>query len=89
VVTESHDVRARAEQLVGELAGDARTVRDVLAVDDADVDAELLAERGQPPFDREPSRRAEDVCEEEKSQLSASAADGRTSIDTWSPASFV
>jgi hypothetical protein len=44
VVAERHDVGARVQQPVGELAGDAGAVGDVLAVDDADVDAKLLAE---------------------------------------------
>ena len=48
-----------------------------------------LAQAGQPLLDREPAGRAEHVCEEEDPQLRASAADGRTSIETWSPASFV
>ena len=48
-----------------------------------------LAQRRQPLFDREPPGRAEDVCEEEDSQFRTSAAEGRTSTDTWLPASFV
>ena len=89
VVAERDRVRARRKQLVGELAGDARAVGDVLAVDDAEVDVELLAQAGQPLLDREPAGRSEHICEEEDPQLRASAADGRTSIETWSPASFV
>jgi hypothetical protein len=89
VVAERDRVRAGREQLVRELAGDARAVGDVLAVDDADVGVELLAQAGQPLLDRLPAGGAEDVCEEKDPQLRASAAEGRTSIDTWLPASFV
>jgi len=46
VVAERDDVRARAQQAVGELAGDAGAVGDVLPVDDADVGTELLAQAG-------------------------------------------
>ena len=89
MVAERDDVRAGCEEAVGELARDARAVGDVLAVDDAHVGAELVAQRRQPFLDREPSRRAEDVCEEEEPQLRTSAAEGRNSTDTWFPASFV
>jgi hypothetical protein len=44
VVAERDDIGARSEQLLGELRRDAGTVCDVLAVDDARVDAELLAQ---------------------------------------------
>jgi hypothetical protein len=46
VVAERDDVGAGVEQLVGELPGDSRAVRDVLAVDDAEVGAELVAQTG-------------------------------------------
>jgi hypothetical protein len=89
VVAERHDVGARREQLVGELAGDAGAVGGVLAVDDAEVGAELLAQRRQPLLDGAPAGDAEDVREEEDLQLSTSEADCRTVTDTWSPLSFV
>jgi hypothetical protein len=44
VVPQRDHVGARREQLVGELRGDAGAVGDVLAVDDADVRVELVAE---------------------------------------------
>jgi hypothetical protein len=44
VVAERDHVGARGEQLVGELAGDAGAVGDVLAVDDAEVSADLCAQ---------------------------------------------
>jgi hypothetical protein len=89
VVAERDDVRAGGEQAVGELRGDACAVRGVLAVDDADLGAELLAESRQALLDGAPSRDAEDVGEEEESQLRTSVAAGRSSIVTWLPASFV
>jgi hypothetical protein len=89
VVAERHDVGACTEELVGKLRRDARTVGDVLAVDDADVDAELVAETGQPFLDRSPPRDAEDVGQEEESQFRTSDAAGRSSTETWLPSSFV
>jgi hypothetical protein len=89
VVAEGDDVGARMQEPVGELSGDARAVGDVLAVDDADVGAELVAQPGQPFLDRTTPRDAEDVGEEEDPQLRTSAVAGRSSIDTWLPASFV
>ena len=41
---------------------------DVLAVDDAEVDAELLAQRGQSCLDRPAAGRAEHVGDEEDAQ---------------------
>jgi hypothetical protein len=89
VVAERHDVGARGEELVRELAGDAGAVGRVLAVDDAEVGAELLAQRRQPFLDGAPPGDAEDVGEEEDPQLRTSDADWRIVTDTWSPASFV
>jgi hypothetical protein len=89
VVAERDGVRAGCEQAVGELAGDAGAVGGVLAVDDADVDAELLQQAGKALLDGNAPGRPEDVCEEEDPQLRTSAAEGRTSTDTWLPASFV
>jgi hypothetical protein len=89
VVAERDHVRAGGEQPVGELAGDPGAVGGVLAVDDADVGAELLAQRRQALLDGDAPRRPEDVGEEEDPQFRTSAAEGRTSTDTWLPASFV
>jgi hypothetical protein len=89
VVAEGHDVRAGVQQPVGELARDACAVGDVLAVDDADVGTELVAQSRQALLDRSTPRDAEDVGEEEDPQLRTSAVAGRSSIDTWLPASFV
>ena len=89
MIAECDDVCAVGEQALGELRRDARPVSDVLAVDDAHVDVELLAQTGQASRDRPAPRDAEDVGEEENSQLRTSAAAGRSSTDTWLPASFV
>jgi hypothetical protein len=43
VIAEGDDVRAGSEQLLCELRRDAGAVGDVLPVDDAGVDVELLA----------------------------------------------
>jgi hypothetical protein len=82
VIAERDHVGARGEQLVSELGGDPRAVGDVLAVDDADVGRELIAQAGQPLLDGASSRDAEDVCEEEDSQLRTSVAAGRSSTVT-------
>jgi hypothetical protein len=89
VVAERHDIGAGVQQLVGELAGDPGPVGDVLAVDDADVGVVFLAQRRKTLLDRPPPRDAEDVGDEKGSQLRTSAVAGRSSIDTWFPASFV
>jgi hypothetical protein len=89
VVAQGDDVGAGVEQAVGELRRDACPVGDVLAVDDAEVDVQLLAQPGQLLLDCPTPRDAEDVGEEEDSQFRTSAAAGRTSTDTWLPASFV
>jgi hypothetical protein len=82
MVAEGDHVGAVGEQPVGELAGDACAVGDVLAVDDARICVELVAQAGQTLFDRSAPRDAEDVGEEEDSQLRTSAAAGRTSTET-------
>jgi hypothetical protein len=82
VVAERDHVRAGGEQLVGELCGDARAVGGVLAVDDADVRLELLAQRRQALLDGTPAGDTEDVREEEDPQLRTSDADCRTVTDT-------
>src|SRR5207302_216089 len=52
VVAERDHVRAGTQQPVGELRRDSRAVRDVFAVDDADVGTVLLAQAGQALLDR-------------------------------------
>jgi hypothetical protein len=46
VVAQRDHVGTCGEQPIGELGGDAGAVGDVLAVDDADVRAELFAQAG-------------------------------------------
>jgi hypothetical protein len=89
VVAERDQIGTGAEQAIRELARDAGAVRDVLAVDDAAVDLEPLAQPGQLLLDGATAGDAEDVCEEEESQLRTSDTAGRSSTETWLPASFV
>ena len=77
VVAQRHDVGAGRKQLVRELRRDSGAVGDVLAVDDAEVDAELFAQRAEPLLDSAPPGRAEHVGEKEKSHLAPLAAAGR------------
>ena len=65
VVAEREGVGACGEQPLGEARRDADAVRDVLAVDDADVDVELLAQAGQQLLDRVTTRTPDDVSDEE------------------------
>jgi hypothetical protein len=89
VVSERDHVGTGSKQLVRQLRGDACAVGDVLAVDDAEVGAELVAQAGKAFFDGAPAGDTEDIREEEKSQFRTSVAAGRSSIETWLPASFV
>jgi len=89
VVAEREDVRAGGEQLVRELWRQTAAVGRVLRVDDAEGDVELLAERPEPLLDRAPTRSAEDVREEEDPQGRENVAAGRTTSETWLPASCV
>ena len=68
MVAERDRVGAGREQVIGELARDARAVGGVLTVDDAHVHVELLAQSGQALLDRAAAGGAEDVCEEEDPQ---------------------
>jgi hypothetical protein len=68
VVARRDHVRARGEELLGELGGQADPVGGVLAVDDAEVDPELVPELGQPVRDGPPAGRPEDVTDEEDLQ---------------------
>jgi hypothetical protein len=69
VVPGGDGVRARREDLLGQLGGQADAVGGVLAVDDAEVDRKLVPQLGQPRLDRPATGRAEDVTEEEDPQL--------------------
>jgi hypothetical protein len=89
VVAERDHVCTSPQEGVGELRGDPRSVGDVLAVDDAEVGLDLVAQRRQPLVERTPSGDPEDVGEEKELQLRTSADAGRISTETWLPASFV
>jgi hypothetical protein len=89
VVPERDHVCAGGQDPGGELGRDPDAVRRVLAVDDADARAELLAQRTQPFFQGTPARGADDVADEEDLQRTENDAAGRTDSDTLLPASCV
>jgi hypothetical protein len=89
VVAEGDHVGAGGEDPRGELRRDPDAVRRVLAVDDAERDVELLLQLREPFLDGTPSRRADDVTDEEDSQRTDSSAAGRTDSETLLPASWV
>jgi hypothetical protein len=89
VVAERDDVGAGGQQPLRELRRQPAAVGRVLAVDDAEVRAELLAQGGQPLLDGAAAGGTEDVCDEEDFQGRASVAAGRTSSERWFPASCV
>ena len=66
MVPERERVRAGGEQPFGEPRRDADAVRDVLAVDDAGVDVEALAQAGQQRLDRIAAGATDDVADEEE-----------------------
>jgi hypothetical protein len=68
VVAERDDVGARREQPLRELGRDADAVREVLAVRDAEGDAELRAQPAQPLLDGPSPGRADDIADEEDPQ---------------------
>jgi len=65
VVAERDRVRAGGEQELREPGRDPHPVRDVLAVDDADVDLVPLPQHGQQALDRVATGPADDVADEE------------------------
>ena len=69
-----HDVGPGLEQASRDPVGYADAVRCVLAVDDAEADLELFAQRGQVALDRAATGGAEHVGEKEDSQGSATLA---------------
>jgi hypothetical protein len=68
-VAERDHVGSRAEQPLGDLGGDPAAVGCVLAVDDAEAGAELLAQAGEARLERPPAGGAEDVRDEEEFQV--------------------
>src|SRR5262249_38210408 len=96
VVAEGDRVHAGSEQALGDAAGDADAVGRVLTVGDDEVEAELLAQPGQPLLDDAPSGRREDVGDEEDPhrgcrayRIGLAPADGPSDMATWLPASDV
>ena len=65
MVAECDRVRAGLEHLVGELRRDPDTVGEVLAVEDAEVGAQLRLERREPFFHRTSAGHADDVSNKE------------------------
>jgi hypothetical protein len=88
VVSEREYVGARREQSLSEARREADAVRRVLAVDDAEINVELVAQAAEPLLERASARRPKDIRDEEELQEESVAA-GWTSSATWLPASFV
>jgi hypothetical protein len=89
VIAQRDDVGTGRENLVGQLRCEPHPVGGVLAVDDAEVGAELFAQAAEPSLDRSPARRPEDVSYEEDLQGDASPLAARTSMWTCWPLSCV
>ena len=89
VVAGRENVRAGGEELLRQLGRQPEPVGGVLAVDDAEVDAQLVPELGQPGLDGAPPGRSEDVCEKKDFQGVARALAGCTSMCTCCPLSCV
>jgi hypothetical protein len=89
VIAERDDVGTGGEDPLGELRREPAAVGGVLAVDDAEGGAELLAQARQALLDRSAPGRAEDVCDEEEPQGVTSVAEVWTVTAKWSPASWV
>jgi hypothetical protein len=85
VVAERERVGAGREQPLREPRCQPGAVGRVLAVDDAGVDLELVAQRGKQLLDRAPAGGAEDVRYVEKLQGVAAAVAWCTSTATWLP----
>jgi hypothetical protein len=76
VIAKSDNIGAGNENLVGQLGGKAHPVCCVLAVDDAEIDVELLFQAGEASLDRPPARRTKDIREKEDFQGIDSVAAG-------------
>jgi hypothetical protein len=89
VVAGRENVGAGSEELLRQLRGQPEPVGCVLAVDNAEMGAELVPELWQPRLDGAASGRSEDVCEEKDSQGVARALAACTSMCTCWPLSCV
>ncbi len=76
VVSGRDHVRPRGEQLLGDLRRQACAVGCVLAVDDAEVDPELVSELGKALLERAPAGGPENISDEEDPQGAASGPAG-------------
>ena len=68
VVAERDRIDAGGQHLVRELRRDPHAVREILAVQDAEVDVQLLPQRGQSFLDRPPAGPADDVGDKQNPQ---------------------
>ncbi len=89
VIPGRHDVGAAREEPLGELRRQACPVGRVLAVHDAERDAQLVAQLLEARLDGTPARHAEDICDEEDPQGTDRLTAGRTSRWTCWPRSRV
>jgi hypothetical protein len=89
VVACGENVRAGCKELLRELRGQPEPVGGVLAVDDAEVGAELMLQLCESGLDRAPPGRREDVREEKNPQGVARALAGCTWMCTCWPLSCV
>ena len=80
VVAGRDHIGTGVQQPAGESGGQPDAVCRVLAVDDAELDAQLLANRWEVLLERPTSGGAEDIGEKEESQGSATLAAGTTSM---------
>jgi hypothetical protein len=89
VVAERDHVGACGQEARRQLRRDPDAVGSVLAVEDAERDAELVLQLRQPLLDGPSPGRADDVPDEEDLQRTGRSAAGRTETDTLFPASWV
>jgi hypothetical protein len=89
VVAERDHVGTRGQEPRRQLRRDPDAVGGVLAVEDAERDAELVLQPRQALLDGPPTGRANDVSDEQDLQRTGSSAAGRTDTDTLLPASCV
>ena len=89
VVAERQAVAAGVQQPVGQAAGDAGAVRDVLAVGDDQIELQLGPQRLHVRLDGAQARGSEHVSQEQDPHGIAGTGVGRSSMCAWLPASAV
>ena len=67
MIAERDHIDAGCEHLVRELGRDADAVREVLAVEDAEIRVQLVAQRRKALLDGAPAGHTDRVCDEEDS----------------------